>query len=602
MLTARTFALIVICLLPALQFAQKSETDEKERAQKRAQIIEQALADIPNLKLPENRALFLSEAANAIWQEDQKRARSLFQNAADELIAAQQFAESKRSTNPYNELLSGGNTRQRILNIVASRDAELALELLVKTRPAAIQRALMGSALKGNKIGNYYQNDTSLAQNESYMEQNFYRQAAEQNPERAAKILKDSLSKGLSNETFNQLSRLAEKDAAAAAEIGGAVVDKLLRANYMSDGQPLYINIQLTQAILSYNMSTQQGQENRIKFDDAQVRDLATKLIDGYLSDRRIAPYIGGSIESIAQKYSPSSVDAVKRTVKEMTRTNEPSQTDVAYQKLLQPDTPVEQMLAAASKFPADNRRQIYESASNRLMNQGNWQAARAILDENFTDEAREQMLNNFDQQNAYNLINQGKFSDAERVIDGLPEQNRVSALVNMANTVYGRDPKENRSYAMALLAKAGQMTNERPENNNEMSMLMQVIGGYSNIEPAEAIRIFEGLVPKINELTEAAAIVNGFQQNSNVREGEFIMTQGDPFNNYGANSSMIGSFAKYDLGRTERLIDSFTRQEMRISLRLQIVSNLEGQVTSLPIEGRNFRSIVTLSRYRSDK
>ena len=67
MLTARTFALIVICLLPALQFAQKSETDEKERAQKRAQIIEQALADIPNLKLPENRALFLSEAANVIW-------------------------------------------------------------------------------------------------------------------------------------------------------------------------------------------------------------------------------------------------------------------------------------------------------------------------------------------------------------------------------------------------------------------------------------------------------------------------------------------------------------------------------------------------------
>src|SRR5206468_1930780 len=139
-----------------------------------------------------------------------------FQNAADELIAAQQFAESKRSTNPYNELLSGGNTRQRILNIVASRDAELALELLVKTRPAAIQRALMGNAEKGNKIGNYYQNDTSLARNESYMEQNFYREAAEQNPERAAKILRDSLSKGLSNETFNQLSRLAEKDSAAA--------------------------------------------------------------------------------------------------------------------------------------------------------------------------------------------------------------------------------------------------------------------------------------------------------------------------------------------------------------------------------------------------
>ncbi|HSU26355.1 MAG TPA: hypothetical protein VLI65_10260, partial [Pyrinomonadaceae bacterium] len=258
-----------------------------------------------------------------------------------------------------------------------------------------------------------------------------------------------------------------------------------------------------------------------------------------------------------------------------------------------------EQMLAVASKFPESNRREIYQSASNKLMSQGNWQAARAVIDENFSDEARDQLLSNFDQQNCYNLTNQGKFSDAERIINGMPERQRVSALVNLANSVYGRDQKENKAYALALLDKASQLTNDKPENNSEMEMLMQVINGYSNIEPAEAIRKLEGLVPKINELTDASAIVSGFQVNSNVRDGEFILTQGEPFSNYGVNSSMIGTLARYDLERTSSLIDSFSRPEIKILLRLQLISNMRASVSSLPIQGRRYGGIVVTNRYR---
>jgi hypothetical protein len=588
--------LVVLCLLPYLSYAQSTDSDEKERAQKRAAVIEETLSDIGNLKLPENRAFFYSEAGTAIWPDNQKRARSLFQAAASELIAAQQLAESKRSTNPYNELLNGGNTRQRVLNTIASRDAEFALDLLAKTRPAAIQRAMSGAPGKSGKISSYYQNDINLVQNETSMEQNFYRMAAEQNPERAAKILKDSLSKGLSNETLNQLTRLADKDPASAAEMGAQVVAKLVQSSYITGDQPNYINIQLTQSILSYRASTPQEQENRIKFDDSQIKDLAAKLINAYLSDRRIAPYVGGSLEPIAQKYSPSSVDAIKKAAKEMSPTNEPSQTELAYQKLMNGDTSAEQMLAVASKFPESNRREIYQSASNKLLNQGNWQAARAVLDENFSDEAREQMLNNFDSQYCYSLINQGKFGEAESVIDGMPERQRVPALVNLANVVYGRDQKENKDRAIALLDRASQLTSEEPENNSEMELLMQVISGYSNVEPAEAIRKFERVVPKINELTNAAAIVIGFQLNSGVRDGEFVLTQQDPFSNYGVNSSMIGSFAKYDLERTMNLIDSFSRPEMRVLLALNFIQNTGNDVSSLPIQGRGYGSIVGFS------
>src|SRR5262249_23306041 len=153
-----------------------------------------------------------------------------------------------------------------------------------------------------------------------------------------------------------------------------------------------------------------------------------------------------------------------------------------------------------------------------------------------------------------------------------------------------------NKTYAQALLEKALQLTSERPENSTEMNMLMEVIAGYGNIEPDEAFRLFEGLIPKINELTDAAAVINGFQSNSNVREGEFIMTQGDPFATYGANSSIIGTLGRYNFDRAMKLIDAFSRQEVRISLRLQVSASSD-MISSLPAQGRSLGGIISLRR-----
>jgi hypothetical protein len=601
----RCLLLLVALLCSVAVLAQSEDDAVKARKERLNAILEESLADVQNLKLPENRASFYARIGNLIWPQDQKRARSLFLYAATELLNAQNFAESKRSLNPYNELLTGGNTRQQILNTIASRDAELALELLTRTRPAAVQRALENDPDKNRKISNYHQNDTYLGQNESYMEQNFYRMAADQSPERAVKILRESLSKGLSSETFNQLNRLAEKDPAAASEMASQVVEKLLRSSYVASEQPHYTNIQLTQSILNQQMSRQNGDDIKLKFDNAQVRDLAAKFISAYLTDKQVAPHIGTSILPIAEKLLPSSVEQIKKATSRMNPQNGNSDYDAAYQKLMENDTPVEQMLAAANKFPISSRRQIYQTASNKLMGQGDWQSAREILSENFEDD--DYTITNFDSQLVYNLTNQGKFAEAERVIDGQPVQNRVSLLVNLSTTMLARDPKENKARALALLEKAHQLTSEKPENTNEMNMLMQVIGGYGQVNPAEAIRLYEGVVPKIVELTDASAVLNGFQVNSNVRDGEFLITQGDPFNNFGGNLSMIGAFSRFDFDRTMKLVDSFNRPEMRISLRLQLLDGSEimtstpvqsrtGAITSIPIQGR---SVITLSSVR---
>jgi hypothetical protein len=594
----RRLLVLFILLVSAAAVAQPDEDAAKEKIARLNAILEETLADVQNLRLPENRAVFYARIGNLMWPQDNKRARSLFQNAATELVNAQNLAESKRAADAvygsYSELLQGGTTRQHILNLIASRDAELALELLVRTRPSTVQQALERNPEKSRKLNSHHQNNAHLAQNESYMEQNFYRMAAEQSPERAVKILKESLSKGLSNDSFNQLHRLAEKDDAAAAEMGSQVIDKLLRSSYMLEEQPNYPNIQLTQAILNHHMSRQNGDGNKLKFDDAQVRALASRFISTYVNDQRVAGAIGHSIQPIAEKFQPSSVEQIKKVTTRMYPQTGVSDLDAAYQKLMQSETTVQQMLAEADKFPVSTRRQIYQTASNKLLGQGDSQGARDILTEYFAED--DYTISNFDQQHVWNLINQGKFAEAERAIDGLPPQNRLHFLVNLANSVFHRDQKENRAYALALLGKARQLINEKPENTHEMGLLMQVIGGYSQIDPAEAIRLYEGVIPKVLELIDAAAILNGFQVNSNVREGEFLMLHGDPFSQYGGNPSMIGSFSRSDFDRTMNLIDSFSRKEMRISLRLQM---LEGSEITTAVSNTIRTSVVAPLRAR---
>jgi hypothetical protein len=176
-------------------------------------------------------------------------------------------------------------------------------------------------------------------------------------------------------------------------------------------------------------------------------------------------------------------------------------------------------------------------------------------------------------------------------VIDRLPEQQKVAALVNLAMSVYRvKDAQENHSQATAIMQKAYSLVKERPENSYEMNLLMQVITGYNTVDVNEAIRMYEALTPKMNELTDAMAVINSFQMGSNVREGEFVMAQG-PLNNYGANPGLIPSFAKIDFDRTMKLIDGYNRPEVRISLRLQLAEQAE-TVANRPLRGRQLVTV----------
>lgn len=586
------FVLLLLTSASGFVIAQDKGSDDKATEVRKhwADVVSQTLAETQNLRLPENRAMAYVLGGVFIWESDPKQARQLFQTAAVELIAAQESAEARRKSDPNNELLRGGNSRTQILNTIASRDAELALELLVKTRPAIVQAAMLSVGEKTTKVNDGWGANRGLVQTERSLEESFYRLASEQNPQNAIRLLEELLKKGVTTQTLDVLRKIAEKDEAAAADLAKQAVSRLLSESYLFEDQPNYTNLQVSMAFLRQHMQTG---EKKLKLDASQMRSLAEKLIAAYLGEKRVAPYIGSDIQKIAEKVSPAHVPAIKKAASAAQTGSSPSSgNEASFQRLFQQETPVATMIEEAANYSTNQRRQIYQAASNRLTEAGDHQAARAILTNNFDGVDREQAILNFNRQLFYRYANAEKYADAEALIEEFPDTERVALLASLAQMVFAANEKENRSLAVSYLTRAYQALAQGPETSEQMSMLSQVINGYIIVDIAEGIRLFEGVVPKINELTEASAILGGFQGQQMVRSGEFVMSQGDHFSRYGADTSILTAFAKADPDRTVKIIDRFSRAELRIFLKLQLASSLAGTNSS--------RGVPSIGRFRS--
>lgn len=225
-----TFTFLLILTFSSFQiFAQSSPTEsqtEKENAQKEREkkaiaILERTVNQASFLKMPDNRALVYASAGDLIWERDEKRGRQLFRQAASELIQSNALPPDN-SGNPFLGSFFNSSPRQQILMTAAKHDPEMALELLVSTRPPNVAAALAASSReqipgqtpKNNAASSMKDNENKfLVSRELQLGQSFSSKVAESNPQKAVKMLRESIDKnGVTNAAFSILSKINDKD------------------------------------------------------------------------------------------------------------------------------------------------------------------------------------------------------------------------------------------------------------------------------------------------------------------------------------------------------------------------------------------------------
>ncbi len=193
-------------------FAQSSPTEskeEKDKAQKESEkkavaLLEQVVGETSLLKFPDNRALVLASAGDLLWQRDEKRARQLFRQAADEIVQANNLPKDD-SMPGFIGMFQNASPRKQILMTIGKYDAELALELLYATRPPNVAFALTSNSQSSVPAGQKTQitaasrmedsQNKFLSDDEVRLEQSFSAQLAGKDPTKAAKLLRESIAK-----------------------------------------------------------------------------------------------------------------------------------------------------------------------------------------------------------------------------------------------------------------------------------------------------------------------------------------------------------------------------------------------------------------------
>jgi len=410
--TLRFLLLLALFSVPFSIFAQSEDPAIKEKMRHETALYEQILADAKNLRLPENRAFIYAKIGNALWQTDEKRARALFQNSINDLIAAQMEAEAEKGRKEHlNNLIYGQTPRLDILYSIAVRDAEFALDAMLKTRPAKITQAMLNL-----DSGNHSQSQQH-ARNEIRSEQRIIAMTIEQSPQRAVKLLRESLKKDVTYETINLLRKVHEKDSEAANELAQLVGQKLLDTKLDEDNQD--------SSFIQYFLN-EFGKEKiqnipALTVSERMLRDLTEKIVRFVLRPNATSFHINPSTLKIIEKFSPASIAQIKQRQAKFENQNGQNQ---AYNQLMQSDASPEMLLSQAEKYPRHNRAEIYRRAAEKTANSGNIVEAQKIITTNLSEEESERYLSQLNYNLASQAISQGKFSEANQLINLISDEN----------------------------------------------------------------------------------------------------------------------------------------------------------------------------------
>jgi hypothetical protein len=552
---------------------QKVLEQKKELERKTFALLDEVIASAATLKLPENRALVLSSAADLIWTRDEKRARALFQDALSNLKSMPIRFDPKMSNEQRSSSRMVAQLRQEILQMIARRDVDMALELLRASRSAASPIVAAGK-------------DPQPPDEDLRMEQSLAIQIAANDPKRALQMAEDSLSKGLSLDLLNMLGHINDKDKEMAGRFAGDIISKLSAENLVTNKVAAWMAVMLLRQGMHpegdgtfITLGGMGGGKTLLKLDERQIRDLlemVTTAALGATPDPSFFTFLPEFMPEI-EKRMPERASPLRRRIAESVRTLNPeAQMFIEYQELIQHGT-IEALLEAAAKAPDKARLMLYEQAVWKSMGKGETERARQIVNDNIRDAStRDRILENLDRISLWNSVRKEKLDEVRQKIARLKsKEERASILTQLA---WGAVVKKDHKLALELLNEALPLVNFKPKDDNQLSTLLQVVRVYALVEPGRAFEMIESLVDQANNLLSAASVLSGFLLPSGVfRKGEMVLPPGYSnvsmrFNQFGKE---LAALALLNFDRTKAAADRFQRDEARIMARLFIAQGV---------------------------
>lgn len=487
----------VLCLaliLVSNAFGQKpaSKPDSAHTSQLQARgwdLLSEVATSLGQLRAPENRIALEMQTADLLWSRDPTRARELFADATDEF--------TQLSPDLPTECCAVAELRRNLVSTIAQHDARMALTFLYSTRPA------FGS--------------NAYADNE--LEFSIASQLATQESALAFQLAQAALKTGVSYSFPSVYSALRQTDAGDAAMLLRSFLGKLQPESHTRDPNALNVAINLL------NIS-QQPAGTKSSADWQAMSEVAARVAQVL---NRMPPgenfgYLQSALP-VLQKYVPT---VAARLEEKMSAGESPEQKawDLFRKASALPANEADgALLAIAQESPPQVQQSMYSQIAQRMAGQGNAQGARDVIDKYLDPMQRGQMLQQIDNQLAWQAMQSGDFEKAHALVVNGPADQRAAMLAQLAANA---NRHGNRELAMRFASEARNFVSGCPSDAARVQAQLTVARSVAQFDRDTSVELMSAIADCFNQLLPSFSAVDGFLMGGrSFRNAELLLQHG---------------------------------------------------------------------------
>ena len=548
---------------------QRQEFDKKTLA-----LLNEIASASWSLKLPENRLFIMAGAADLLWTVDEKRARALYWEALNSinLITQPPRINSKNPSKAerwkiLQSYLSIFTLRRKMIQQVAKKDAQLALDMLRATRQTAPPQ-----------LGTEFH-----LPSDSQLEQDIAIEVVARDPAQALQVARESLAKGLTYEVLHLLYRLNQKDSEKASEFAGEIIAKLRTTNVATNFRTTLIAIQLLQTsrVPDANQPAKPPAETPkiLNLSDEQKRDVVDVLLSAALSVSA-RPELLSEITDVMpeiQQFFPERRAALERKLSVFNeKLTQHERNQNTYNRLIRGGSP-EELVRVAVRENDELRLHLFQQAAIIASIRETTDSFRELVNKEVSDEDEQQKILDFLDKEEITLAAYRKKLD--RLKELLPKirrnEERARAMVEIALLL---KEKGEDAEASSLLDEAAALIKTDLKSETKTNALLSLLCAYAIVDPAKAFALAERTVDQANSQISLLLLIDRVVKSGAVKKSEIVLDQAGimPLDflvlRYGKG---VAALARTDFDRTRALADRFDRQELRVLARLLIVKGI---------------------------
>lgn len=551
------------------QGANLSEIDKKNKRQ--TEVAEQILVEAKQLKFPQDRAYVLGVVSEFVCRTGSKeRAEKIFEESIKELNTAQK-TEKNTDDKLYENLIYGNFPRTVIIQSIKKCDAEMAYKFLLQSRPPKLSQILDDLYKKLISPEPKSVADDALI-NELLNESSIKTQIIRSKPERLVEFINQDIEKVISYNTIDLIKSLNRKDSELANELMEKAVNKILRLKFYDyeNKTPIkagfYYNLLIAISFLRELEVEPSRNPLRLTISEETLKKLAD-VVSKEIIDSGLSWLSSDSLKTI-KLYFPERITQLEKIKTD--RENSPENLEKRkYRQMFKENLPDENILAAADTFSEKNKKNVLKFVACRQVGQGNFEKAKNLLDQNFTENRNSDILLSYViYSNSLQFVGEKDYITALKFAEKIPVTSlSIEAQVFILKRFYSENPEQNKAQSLIMLSELTKQIDSIAKTENKIPGLGKILEAYALIDANQAFPLFDFLIFQTNK-TDFVDPTNslikdiappGMRTKTRINF-DFLET--------------LKYLSKSDFDKTMLTINKFKNPISRIRVKLGIISN----------------------------